>query len=99
MSWKVSKSVAGGHEMKDRALGCLRPREGRHRHRHQESLEPMKGFLHHKGILAIRSQKIPQSHTMQQTSHKRLVEEKDKMEAASDWEERKQRTGRTCGIL
>lgn len=57
----------------------------------------------HKGILAIVNQTIPQNHTTQQASHKQLIEDKSRLAAASEWEERQQRLGkgkdfyRVCG--
>lgn len=49
--------------------------------------EMCKGFFQHKGIMKVRSQGIPQKHTMQQTSHKRFIGEKPRMGAASEWKE------------
>lgn len=54
--------------------------------------------LHCKGfsgesILTARSQGITQSHTMQQTPHKKFIKGKARMAAASEWEHRQQWAG------
>lgn len=53
---------------------------------------PMKRFFQYKGILTVRSQGIPQTHSMQQTSHKIFMGEKNRMVVAFE-EKRQQRAG------
>jgi hypothetical protein len=52
--------------------------------RYHEYISLILLFFCHKGILAVSSQGIPQSYSMQQTSHKRLIGKKNRMVAASD---------------
>lgn len=50
-----------------------------------------KDFFQYKSILLASKQGIPQSHTLQQTSHKVLIGKKPRTAAASEQEERLQR--------